>query len=82
MLLRNRARQEGRIEKPEDREWKKWYDTLDIKEHEKKLAMLGLDKEDIKEWENHSVFQDLDQEAGFAESKDSERELKKKKQKP
>lgn len=63
MPLRSRMKAEGKIDKPEDREWKKWYEGLDPKEHEKKLAMLGLDKEDIEEWEQHSVLQDIEQEA-------------------
>ena len=42
---------EGRIEKPEDKAWKEWFDKLSIKEHESYLAKLGLDEEDIKEWE-------------------------------
>ncbi len=79
MPLRTRMRSEGKIEKPEDREWKKWYETLDTKEHEKKLALLGLGKEDIEEWENHSVFQDIEQEVGLANCEAPE--LKKKKQK-
>jgi hypothetical protein len=72
-------RSEGKIEKPEDKEWRKWYDTLDNKEHEKKLAMLGLDKEDIDEWEHHSVFQDIEQEIGGTEQADGERTEQKKK---
>ncbi len=69
----------GKIEKPEDGEWKKWYETLDTKEHEKKLALLGLDKKEIEEWETHSVFQDIEQEVGIADGEATE--LKKKKQK-
>ena len=42
---------EGHIEKPEDKAWKEWVEGLDVKEHEQKLAQLGLDKEDIAEWE-------------------------------
>ena len=41
----------AKLEKPEDKAWKEWYDGLDVKEHEKHLAQLGLDKEDINEWE-------------------------------
>ena len=64
-------RPDGKIEKPEDREWKQWYERLDTKEHEKKLAMLGLGKEDIDEWEHHTVFKDIEQEvdAGNEETK-------------
>ena len=35
-------------EKPEDKEWKKWFDKLDKKEHENYLRKLGLDDEDIE----------------------------------
>ena len=41
----------GKIEKPEDKAWKEWYDKLDPKEHEEYLSKLGLEKEDIEEWE-------------------------------
>lgn len=42
---------DGRLEKPEDKAWAEWYEKLDVSEHEKYLAQLGLDKEDIEEWE-------------------------------
>jgi len=42
---------DGKIEKPEDKIWKEWFDKLDIKEHEQKLKQLGLDEDDIEEWE-------------------------------
>ena len=41
---------EGRLEKPEDQAWFDWYTKLDVKEHEKHLKQLGLDKEDIEDW--------------------------------
>ena len=47
---------EGKIEKPGDKEWNNWYESLDVKEHEKHLAQLGLDKEDIEEWEEIEGF--------------------------
>jgi len=47
---------EGKIEKPEDKAWNEWYNGLDAKEHEKHLAQLGLDKEDIEEWEEVEGF--------------------------
>lgn len=55
---------DGKIEKPEDKSWKDWYEKLDPKEHEEYLAKLGLEKEEIDEWEHHSVLQSLEQEAG------------------
>lgn len=39
----------GKIKKAGDKEWNDWYDGLDIKEHEKHFAQLGLDKDDIEE---------------------------------
>ena len=42
---------EGKIEKPEDKAWREWYEKLDPKEHEEYLSKLGLDKEEIEEWE-------------------------------
>jgi len=41
----------GKNEKPEDKSWQDWYNNLDVKEHENYLSKLGLDKEDIEEWE-------------------------------
>jgi len=51
MPRRIKPRSEGKIEKPEDKAWQEWYNGLDVKEHEARLAKLGLDKEDIEEWE-------------------------------
>ncbi len=42
---------EGCIEKSEDKAWQEWFNNLDVKEHETHLAQLGLDKEDIADWE-------------------------------
>ncbi len=47
---------EGKIEKSEDKVWQDWYNKLDAKEHEKHLAQLGLDDEDIQEWEEAEGF--------------------------
>lgn len=58
-----KPRKEGKIEKAEDRVWHEWYGKLDKKEHEKMLAQLGLDEEEIGEWENHKVFEGLEAEA-------------------
>lgn len=49
--MHRKERPDGRIEKPEDRAWKDWYDKLAPEEHEKYLKQLGLDKEDIETWE-------------------------------
>ncbi len=46
----------GGISKPEDKVWKEWFDNLDVKEHESYLSKLGLDKEDIEEWEEAEGF--------------------------
>jgi len=79
--MKPRAKKEGRIEKPEDKVWKDWYAKLDEKEHEKRLSQLGLDKEDIEEWESHSVFDDLEAEASGALDKAAIPEKKPKKSK-
>lgn len=52
-----------KIEKPGDKEWNKWYKSLDAKEHEKHLTQLGLDKEDIEEWEEIEGFKKPSKEA-------------------
>ena len=57
---------DGKIEKPEDKAWKEWYEKLAPKEHEEYLSKLGLEKEEIEEWGQHSVLQGLEQEAGPA----------------
>ena len=41
-----------KIEKSEDKEWRKWYEGLDDKEHEAKLKQLGLEEDEIDEWED------------------------------
>lgn len=50
-MLRKKPVPDSKIEKPEDKAWKDWYDKLSPEEHEKALAQLGLDKEEIEEWE-------------------------------
>lgn len=74
-----RAKKDNRIEKPEDKTWQEWYEKLDNKEHEKMLAQLGLEKEDIEEWGHHRVFQDIEEEAQSADSVLVEKKSKKKK---
>ena len=54
--LKNRKIPKGKIEKPEDKAWQAWYKGLDVKEHEKHLAQLGLDTGDIEEWEEVEGF--------------------------
>jgi hypothetical protein len=46
----------GKIEKPEDKAWREWFDSLGKEEHEQHLAQLGLDKEEIEEWEELEGF--------------------------
>ena len=41
----------SKIEKPEDKAWNQWFKGLSKKEHEGYLAKLGLDEEEIEEWE-------------------------------
>lgn len=47
---------DGKIEKAEDKIWNEWFEGLDVKEHEQKLKQLGLDEEDIEEWEEVEGF--------------------------
>lgn len=56
MRSKVRAKPEGKIEKPEDKAWAEWYNGLDAKEHEAYLSKLGLDKDDIEEWEEAEGF--------------------------
>lgn len=51
--MRNRRlpAENKKIEKSEDKEWRKWYETLGNKDHESMLKQLGLDEEDISDWE-------------------------------
>jgi len=37
-------------EKPEDKPWREWFNKLSIEEHDQYLEKLGLDKEDIEEF--------------------------------
>jgi len=41
-----------KIEKAEDKEWQKWYEELDEKEHAARLKQLGLEDDEIDEWED------------------------------
>ncbi len=60
MPRRMKAKPGGKIEKPEDKAWKEWYDKLGAKEHEKYLGQLGLGKNDIDEWEEVEGFKKPD----------------------
>ena len=53
---------EGKIEKAGDKEWNDWFKGLDAKEHEKHLAQLGLDKDDIEDWEEGEGFKEPSKE--------------------
>jgi|GEM_PF-3469070 len=72
---------DGKIEKPEDKGWKDWYEKLGEKEHEEYLSKLGLEKEDIEEWGRHSVLNGLEQEAGSVETEPQSGNAKKPKKK-
>lgn len=54
-----KRRAEGKIEKPEDKEWGQWYSKLSSKEHQEYLSKLGLDDEEIKDWEGHHVLDEM-----------------------
>lgn len=51
MPRRIEPKPEEKIEKAEDKAWRDWYEKLGASEHEEYLAKLGLDKEEIQEWE-------------------------------
>ena len=51
MVRRAKPVPNGKIENGEDKAWQDWFNKLDIKEHEEYLAKLGLEKEEIEEWE-------------------------------
>ena len=51
MPIKKKTTSNKSIEKPEDKEWQKWYKELDGKEHEAKLKQLGLADDEIDEWE-------------------------------
>ena len=52
MPVRKKPTPNKKIKKAEDKEWRKWYDGLDEKEHEAKLKQLGLEGDEIDEWED------------------------------
>ena len=66
MQRKGRATPDGRIEKPEDKDWQQWYSKLSNKEHNEYLAKLGLDGDDIKDWEGHHVLDELSSETEAA----------------
>lgn len=51
MVHRAKPAPNGKLEKGEDKAWQDWFNKLGIKEHEEYLAKLGLEKEEIEEWE-------------------------------
>lgn len=50
-MPRTLNRKREKIEKPEDKDWLKWYQGLTPKDHAQYLAKLGLDKSDQEELE-------------------------------
>ncbi|MCD6434639.1 MAG: hypothetical protein J7L14_03430 [Candidatus Diapherotrites archaeon] len=52
--MRRKVLPQGRIEKPEDKAWLRWFEKLDEKEHENFLKQAGLSEEDIEEWKQWS----------------------------
>ena len=50
-MPRKKKPKEGKIEKPEDRQWHEWFNKLDKTEHHDHLRQLGLDDEDIEVWD-------------------------------
>lgn len=80
MLRKTKKPPEGtKIEKPEDKAWKEWYNGLDVKEHEKHLTQLGLDKEDIEEWEEVEGYKEPSESPDAVREEDEKAPVKKKK---
>ena len=52
MPIKKKSASSKKIEKSEDKEWQKWYQELDNKEHEAKLKQLGLADDEIDEWQD------------------------------
>ena len=52
MPVKKKTTHSKKIEKPEDKEWRKWYEGLDENEHEARLKQLGLEGDEINEWED------------------------------
>lgn len=48
-IRRAKSPKSGKIEKPEDQEWNKWFGTLSKDDHKKYLQKLGLDEDDLEE---------------------------------
>lgn len=42
-------------EKPEDKAWQQWFQGLSMEEHDRKLRELGLDEEDVGEFNEKFV---------------------------
>jgi hypothetical protein len=61
-----------RIEKTEDKAWSQWFKGLSEKDHEGYLAKLGLDKEEIDEWEEdvQDIKKDKKKAGKFEESEE------------
>ncbi len=51
MMRKARQNSPVNISRPEDKAWNEWFNKLRPEEHEDYLSKLGLDKEDIDEWE-------------------------------
>jgi hypothetical protein len=48
-VRRGKAPKDGKIVKPEDKEWSKWFGTLSKDDHKKYLHKLGLSDDDLEE---------------------------------
>ncbi len=56
MMRKARQNPSVPISRPEDKAWNEWFNKLRPEEHEDYLSKLGLDKEDIDEWEEKGGF--------------------------
>ncbi len=50
MIGRKRGEGHPIKEKAEDKVWKQWFQGLSLEEHDRKLKELGLDDEDVEEF--------------------------------
>ncbi len=57
-----------------DKSWNEWYAKLDVKEHENYLSKLGLDKDDIEDWEEGEGFKEPSPETVEAAKKLAKKE--------
>jgi len=50
MVRSIKTQPKGKIEKPEDKLWREWFEKIPENGHDEYLQKLGLDQSDIQEW--------------------------------